>query len=128
MMSRRRPLSPVLALWIALATAGAAHAAGGTVEGQVQNSQGKPLPGAAIALLATGGKGNQTQATDAQGNFHFDGLTSGVYTVTVTLESYAQVTCPGGRILSGLTRRLEVKLAPTGGTAPSSCALAQNTN
>ena len=128
MISRCRALSPVLALLIALATAGAAYAAGGTVEGQVQDSQGKPLPGAAIALLATGGKGNQSQATDAQGNFHFDGLTSGVYTVTVTLEGYAPVTCPGGRILSGLTRRLEVKLAPTGGAAPSSCALAKNTD
>lgn len=130
MISRRRAfaLALVLALLIALATAGAAHAAGGTVEGQVQDSQGKPLPGAAIALLAAGGKGNQSQATDAQGNFHFDGLTSGVYTVTVTLDGYAPVTCPGGRIFSGLTRRFEIKLVPTGGTAASACALAKNTD
>jgi hypothetical protein len=114
-------LPPVLALLAVLATAGATHAAGGTVEGQVQDAQGKPLPGVAVALLGAGGKGNQNQTTDAQGNFHFEGLTSGVYTVTATLEGYAPVTCPGSRLLSGLTRRLEIKLAPTGGAA-SSCA------
>jgi len=117
MSFRRRVLFLVLLALLA----GAAYAAGGTVKGQVQDTQGKPLPGAAIALLATGGKANQNQTTDTQGSFHFDGLTSGVYTVTVTLDGYAPVTCPGGRILTGLTRRLEVKLTPTGGAA-STCA------
>ncbi|HEY3570955.1 MAG TPA: carboxypeptidase-like regulatory domain-containing protein [Thermoanaerobaculia bacterium] len=111
----------VLFLVLLAVLADAAYAAGGGVEGQVQDTQGKPLPGATIALLAAGGKGNQNQTTDAQGNFHFDGLTSGVYTVTVTLEGYAPVTCPGSRLFAGLTRRLEIKLAPTGGTAASSC-------
>lgn len=117
----RRALSSLLALLIALATAGAALAAGGSVEGQVQDTQGKPLPGVAIVLLAAGGKAPHNQTTDAQGNFHFDALASGVYTVTVTLEGYAPVTCPGSRILTGLNRRFEIKLAPAGG-APSTCA------
>lgn len=119
MSPRCRALS--LALLIALAAAGAAHAAGAVVEGQVQDTQGKPLPGVAIALLAAGGKPAQNQTTDAQGNFHFDGLTSGVYTVSATLEGYAPVTCPGSRLFTGLTRRFQLKLAPTGG-APSTCA------
>jgi hypothetical protein len=121
MSFRCRALSPVLALLAVLATAGAAFAAGGSVEGQVQDTQGKPLPGAAITLLEAGAKATQNQTTDAQGNFHFGGLSSGVYILTVTLDGYAPVTCPGGRLLSGLTRRFEVKLAAAGGAA-SSCA------
>ncbi|MFL6236258.1 MAG: carboxypeptidase-like regulatory domain-containing protein [Thermoanaerobaculia bacterium] len=122
MSSRCRAVLLVLALSAFFATAGAALAAGGTVEGQVQDAQGKPMPGATITLLAAGGKGNHSQATDAQGSFHFEDLTSGVYTVTATLQGYAPVTCPGSRLLSGLTRRLEIKLAATGGGAASSCA------
>src|SRR5438094_8818170 len=118
MSSRCRSFSLVLALLAA--TAGAAFAAGGAVEGQVQDAQGKPLPGAAITLLAAGGKATQSQTTDAQGNFHFDGLTSGVYALTAALNGYAPVACPGGRLLSGLTRRFEIKLAAAGGGAASS--------
>jgi hypothetical protein len=118
MISRCRSLSLVLALLAA--TTGAAFAAGGAVEGKVQDAQGKPLPGAAITLLAAG-KAAQSQTTDAQGNFHFDGLTSGVYAVTAALDGYAPVACPGGRLLSGLTRRFELKLAAAGGGTVSSC-------
>jgi Carboxypeptidase regulatory-like domain len=119
MIFRRRVL--FLVLLAVLATAGATYAAGATVEGQVQDTQGKPLPGAAIALLGTGGKANQNQATDAQGNFHFAGLASGVYTVTVTLDGYAPVTCPGSRLFTGLSRRFQIKLAPASGGAASTC-------
>jgi hypothetical protein len=120
MSSRCRALSLFLALLAVLTTAGTAFAAGGVVDGQAQDAQGKPLPGVAITLLAAGAKATQKQTTDAQGNFHFDGLTSGVYALTAALDGYAPVACPGGRILSGLERRFAIKLAAAGGA--SSCA------
>jgi hypothetical protein len=122
MRPKHHTLSLVLTLLAALATSGAARAAGGEVDGQIQDAQGKPLPGVAVTLLAAGGKAAQNQTADAQGNFHFGGLASGVYIVTAALDGYAPVTCPGARILSGLTRRYAVKLAAAGGGAASTCA------
>jgi hypothetical protein len=122
MRPKHPTLSLVLTLLAALATTGTARAAGGEVGGQVQDAQGKPLPAVAVTLLAAGGKAAQNQTADAQGNFHFGGLGSGVYIVTAALDGYAPVTCPGARILSGLTRRFAIKLAAAGGGEGSSCA------
>jgi hypothetical protein len=125
MSLRCRALTLAVSLLALLATAGSAFAAGGAVGGQVQDAQGKSLPGAAILLLAAGGKATQNKITDEQGKFQFDGLASGVYIVTVTLDGYAPVTCRGARILSGLTRGFAIKLAATAGGAASSCAAAE---
>jgi len=119
MSFRSRALFLALSL-LAFPASTALAVGGAVVEGQVQDPQGKPVAGAAVTLLAGGGKASKNQTTDAQGSFHFEDLTSGVYTVTAALDGYAPVTCPGSRLLSGLTRRLEIKLAVTGGT--STCA------
>lgn len=95
----------------------------GVVTGHVQDAQGQPLPGAAVALLKAG-KEIPPQTSGVDGNVRFEGLGSGVYSASASLEGYAPVNCPGVRIVAGLTRHLEIKLLPASeGGPPSTCAV-----
>lgn len=98
----------------------------GVVTGVVQNGEGQPLQGVDVKLIKAGQETNQQQSSDAQGNFRFNGLATGVYIATASREGFAEVTCPGVRVMSGLTRGLSIKLMPADGEQPSSCeAVAQ---
>ena len=112
-----------LALMIVAMAAGPILAAAptGGVDGQVQDAQGKPLPGVAITLLKAGEKTPKKQVSGADGGFKFDDLPSGVYIATAALEGYGPVTCRGMRLVAGQSRRLEIKLQTAGGE-PSTCA------
>lgn len=95
----------------------------GDIKGRIQDGQGQALPGATVKLLQAGKGEPREQVSDAQGNFHFEGLAGGVYIATIALEGYAPVTCPGARVV-GTTRELQVTLAPAGGETSSSCRTA----
>jgi hypothetical protein len=92
----------------------------GDIKGHIQDAEGKALSGAAVKLLQTGKGEPREQASDAEGNFHFQELAGGVYIATVSLEGYAPVTCPGARVV-GTIRQLQITLRPTGGEQSSSC-------
>jgi carboxypeptidase family protein len=98
-----------------------ALAQSGEVDGQVQDGQGQPLQGVEVKLFKAGQGTSVQQTSDAQGNFRFNGLASGVYIAAASREGYAEVTCPGVRVMAGLTRRLAIKLMPAKGEQPSSC-------
>lgn len=93
----------------------------GEVDGHVQDTQGQPLPGVSVKLLKAGKGANQQQTSDGQGDFRFKGLVSGVYIAAASRDGYGEVTCPGVRVMTGLTRRLTIKLMPAKGEQPSSC-------
>jgi hypothetical protein len=71
------------------------------------------------ALIKAGGQ-NQQKAADAEGKAHFEGLAGGVYIVTAAPDGYAEVTCPGVRVV-GQSRQVEIHLLPKDGAEPSSC-------
>jgi hypothetical protein len=112
----------LLAAWLP-APGGPALAQGaGEVDGHVQDTQGQPLPGVSVKLLKAGKGANQQQTSDGQGDFRFKGLVSGVYIAAASRDGYGEVTCPGVRVVAGLTRRLSIKLVPAKGE-PSSCEI-----
>lgn len=92
----------------------------GDIKGHIQDGEGKALSGATVKLLQAGKGEPRQQASDAEGNFHFQDLDGGVYIATVSLEGYGPVTCPGARIV-GTTRQLAITLRPAGGEQTSSC-------
>jgi hypothetical protein len=110
-------LAAALAL-LAGAAPGAAQS-NGDVRAQVLDGQGGPLAGIQITLIKAGGQ-NQQKAADAEGKVHFDGLAGGVYIVTAAPDGYAEVTCPGVRVV-GQSRQVEIRLLPKDGPEPSSC-------
>jgi hypothetical protein len=118
----------VLVVAIVPATARIAAAAGAArveapsaeVGGQVVDVQGKPLAGVAVTMLKAGEGTPKQQISGADGSFKFDSLPSGVYIAAAAMEGDAPVTCRGIRVVAGQSRRLEIKLVPTGGE-PSTC-------
>jgi hypothetical protein len=91
----------------------------GDVRAQALDGQGSPIAGVQITLMKAGGQ-SQQKAADAEGKVHFNGLAGGVYIVTTAPDGYAEVTCPGVRVV-GQSRQLEIRLMPKDGTEPSSC-------
>lgn len=112
------PAALAVLAFLCAASPGAAQA-DGDVYAQVLDGQGSPLAGVQITLIKAGGQ-NQQKAADAEGKVHFDKLAGGVYIVTAAPEGYAEVTCPGVRVV-GQSRQLEIRLMPKDGAEPSSC-------
>jgi len=123
MMGKRRiGFALLFTLAAGLATAGNPVLAqdAGSIQGHIQDAEGKALAGVAVKLLQAGKKETREQASDAEGNFTFAGLAGGVYIATVAMDGYSPVTCPGARIV-GVSRQLQVTLVPAGGEQASSC-------
>lgn len=112
------PVTLMALAFLCAAHPGAAQA-DGDVHAQVLDGQGSPLAGIQITLMKAGGQ-SQQKAADAEGKVHFNKLAGGVYIVTAAPEGYAEVTCPGVRVV-GQSRQLEIRLMPKDGTEPSSC-------
>jgi hypothetical protein len=116
----------ILVVLLSAVGGGSALAQGaGEVDGHIQDAEGKALPGVTVKLLKAGQEANQQQTSDAQGNFQFERLASGVYIATAALEGFGSVTCPGVRIVASLSRHLEIKMMPAEGEQSSStCQIA----
>ena len=74
---------------ILLLGAGAFATVFGTVRGIVHDPQHRPVPGSEVVLKAQSSDYTQKTETDANGEFHFDAVPLGAYTITVTDASFA---------------------------------------
>jgi hypothetical protein len=61
----------------------------GTVRGIVHDPQHRPVADAAVTLKARNSDYVQTMQTDAEGNFHFDAVPVGEYSVSVSFDGFA---------------------------------------
>lgn len=113
---------PVVLAALALLAGAAPGAAqnNGDIRVQALDAQGNPIAGVQITLIKAGGKDNQQKMSDAEGKVHFDNLAGGVFIVTTAPDGYAEVTCPGVRVV-GQSRQLEIRLMPKDGPEPSTC-------
>ncbi len=84
-------MTKLLSICILLITFSALHAQSGTIQGTIHSSDSKPVAGMAIQL-----NGKSTIVlSDSTGHYHFTGLASGNYTIT---------------LLTGYTERVEKKI------------------
>ena len=113
----------IVALAVLCGARPGAAQADGDVNAQILDGQGGPLAGIQVTLIKAGGQ-SQQKAADAEGKVHFGGLAGGVYIVTAAPDGYAEVTCPGVRVV-GQSRQLEIHLMPKDGPEPSSCKVVQ---
>lgn len=75
----------------------------GNLQGTVTDAAGgNPIVGAAVT---TSGAGSNVTTTGTAGDYHFTGIPSGTYDVTVTASGYATATAPGVLVTSGTTTR-----------------------
>ncbi len=61
----------------------------GTVRGIVHDAQHRPIPGSDVVLKDQSSDFTQKTQSDANGEFHFDAVPLGTYTITVTHASFA---------------------------------------
>jgi hypothetical protein len=114
-------------VFLSLVSVAARAQGAGVVTGHVQDAQGQALQGVAVKLLKAGAE-NPQQTTGADGDFRFNSLGSGVYSVSAALEGFATANCPGVRIVASLERHFLIKLVPAtegeGGPA-STCEITE---
>jgi hypothetical protein len=102
------------ALALLLATSAAAQTLTGTISGRVTDTQGGALPGVVVTLSSR--TGATTQTTDAQGDFRFLGLNSGVYEVSTMLAGFKPRVQSNLEITIGKTIELKMALEVGGVT------------
>jgi hypothetical protein len=97
-------LTIAIALFLAVASASPAFAAGGqtgNLNGTVLGTTGAPLAGAIITLASP--SGTYSQKTDINGRFNFLGVVSDTYTISVQASGYERLVQSGISIVGGST-------------------------
>ena len=82
----RRSLLSIFLLAVACASFATVF---GTVRGIVHDPQHRPIAGSAVVLKAKASEYTQSTQTDAEGQFHFDAVPLGEYTVSVSDPAFA---------------------------------------
>jgi hypothetical protein len=110
----RFPHRSWLLVLLALALAGVGMATVfGTVRGIVHDPQHRPIAGADVTLKSKSSDYAQSAKTDAEGQFHFDAVPLGEYTLTVAEASFATME-QNLTVLSGTApvAHFELRMAP----------------
>lgn len=104
----------VLFFWaLALSDAFASQQFNGSIQGQI-TQEGSPLPGVSVTIEGPGGI--KTATTGVNGEYQFFGISPGQYTVTASLEGFAQKTIPNVQV--GVGQSVTVNVDLTGGPVP----------
>ncbi len=108
-------LGPLLLLAFALlCPAGRAQVQNdGTITGRVADAQGKVLPGAIITLTAQDTKRVVTQESNASGDYVFNSVTVGTYTLQVTAPNFAEYTVEQLDVHAADNVTINAKLKPS---------------
>ena len=69
------------------------HPTTGTIEGKVVNESGQPMAGAGVLVRAVNTGTGRSTVTDVEGNFHVNGLETGLYVVSGNSPAY--ISAPG---------------------------------
>src|SRR5688572_2902099 len=107
-------LSALALLLMVMATSTTAQTLTGTIQGRVTDAQGGALPGVVVTLIST--RGEQTQTTNADGDFRFLGLESGIYEVRTMLTGFKPRTQSNLQITIGKSIDLKIALEVGGVT------------
>ncbi len=86
------------------------------VLGQVTDSSGALLPGAAVTVANTATKVQNTVESDGKGNFQFVQLPIGPYTVSAAKEGFTTITSPPYMLEINQSQRVDFKLPLAGNT------------
>src|SRR5436305_12564786 len=100
-------------LWLSavllVATSGALATVFGTVRGIVHDPQHRPVPGITVILKARNSEFTQTEQTNTAGEFHFEAVPLGEYTVSISDATF--LAAPQNiTVLSGAAPILHIEL------------------
>ena len=83
----------------------------GYLTGTVTTPEGQAMPG--VTITCSGGGAPLVQTTDRNGNYLFQGVMPGTYTVTATMEAFNTVQVPGVHVHMGSTTRIDITIQLT---------------
>ncbi len=82
----------------------------GAILGTAHDSTGALIPGATVTLVNTGTSAQRTATSDAGGNFSFNNIDVGKYSVTVTAAGFQKYSLPEISLSARETRRIDAAL------------------
>jgi len=82
----------------------------GTILGSVRDTSGALVAGAEVTLENTGTSAARTATTDADGNYAFNNIDVGRYSLTITAQGFEKESLPEIVLLARETRRLDAIL------------------
>jgi Carboxypeptidase regulatory-like domain len=88
----------------------------GTIVGTVNDSSGGAIPGATVTVTDQKGVA-QTAGTDEKGEFQVDGLTAGIYEVSISAQGFKRFEVASVVLAPGQTARADAKLEVAAATA-----------
>ena len=86
----------------------------GSIEGTIQDSGGRVLPKASVAIQSVSGAVSRQTTTDAQGRFTVDSLPNGTYTVDVTYSGFAENKRSGLVVTAGQAASVSIQMNVSG--------------
>jgi len=87
-----------------------AQAIDGIITGRVEDTSGARIPGVSITLTSPAIQGERTLITDEGGNFRFQSLPAGMFTVTFELPGFKTLVRAGIIVEGGKTVTLPIQL------------------
>jgi len=100
------------AFCIVLATVLFAQTNTGRVRGLVVDSSGAVIPSANVSILHEATGLTREMLTNASGQFGFDGIPLGKYTVVVTMQGFRRVTTTGNDLQVGEVLTVDIRMEP----------------
>jgi hypothetical protein len=84
----------------------------GAILGSVRDSTGALVPGAQVTLVNTGTAASRVLISDANGNYAFNNIDVGKYTLTFVATGFEKESLPEFSLTARETRRLDAALKP----------------
>ena len=84
----------------------------GEILGTVHDSSGAVVQGAQVTLVNTGTSTKRTAKTDANGNYAFNNIDVGMYTLTLTASGFETESLPAISLTARETRRMDATFKP----------------
>jgi hypothetical protein len=82
----------------------------GEILGTVHDSSGAVLQGAQVTLANTGTSATRTSVTDESGNYAFNNIDVGMYTLTISAPGFEKASLPAISLTARETRRMDAAL------------------
>lgn len=96
----------------AFATLAAAQEVTGNIQGEVKDQAGAVVPNATVT--ATSGQQTLSATSDSKGEYRFNNLRPGVYTVTATAPGFAELKRDNITVEIGKTLQVNLEVVPSG--------------
>jgi hypothetical protein len=100
----------IAVLLLGLAVPAMAQLQSGNLYGTTVGPDGQPIPGVTVTLSGVGAP--QVQVSDANGKFHFLGLSPGSYTLLAEIQGYSPLEAKDITVNIGRNSNVEVALQP----------------